>query len=125
MNRLLSAAVLLAVAWVGSAANPKEDAKEKDAERRVKDLESACEAYATNPANAKGKYPEKLADLITPPFSKSSYLKNGKDDLIDPWGKEFKYEVTKDKSGRVRTYIWTERTVEGKTKVYGEKPPKS
>jgi len=41
---------------------------------------------------------------------------------------EYKFEVQKEKqsdgSEIERPYVWTERKVDGKIKVYGQKPPK-
>lgn len=80
----------------------------------------ACEAYHETPKSGK-KYPAKLADLHTPPFSGGSFLRNGEDDLIDPWGNPFKYAVVPDAKGEPELYVWSERTVEGKLTLIGWK----
>jgi hypothetical protein len=106
-------------------ADPKEEeVKGTVAGLRARSIVLACEAYRANPANAKGVFPASLKDLVTPPFGGAAYLKNAQADLLDPWGREFRYEVVTDDKGGERPYVWTERTADGKTTVYGEKPPK-
>jgi hypothetical protein len=125
MNRLSgSLFMLLAVTGSAPAADPKEPAKEQVAALRTRALVAACESYAANPANEPGQYPEKLTELDAPRFQKASFLKNGKKDLLDPWGKEFKYELVEAEKGAKVPYVWAERDVDGKTKVYGQAPPK-
>jgi hypothetical protein len=126
MDRLLGSLIVFFLAtgpgW--TAEDPPEEAKEKAALLQARSLASACEAYAANPGNPKpAQHPQKLADLVAPPFVKAGFLKNGKADLFDPWGQEFKYEVVEVKDGVKLPYVWTERTVGGKTTVYGQKPP--
>ena len=57
----------------------------------------------------------------------ADFLQNGKKALIDPWGNEYKFAAVKKKlfgDTEVESlFIWTERTVDGKSKVYGNKPP--
>jgi hypothetical protein len=100
----------------------KEEAKEKTALLQTVTIRKACEQYYLNP-NSGGTYPKKLEDLIKPPWGGSSFLANGKDNLLDPWAKAFKYELAKDAKGFDKPFIWAERTVNGKTKVIGAKPP--
>ena len=40
------------------------------------------------------------------------------------WGEKLKYEVVKDKDGKERPYIWSERIVDGKKVIVGDAPPK-
>jgi hypothetical protein len=105
-------------------ADPKdEEAKGKVAGLRAEAVMLACEGYRINPANFNGVLPTSFTDLLIPPFGGPGFLKNGKADLLDPWGKEFKYRVAPDEKGQETPYVWTERTVDGETTVYGEKPP--
>src|SRR5262245_13183671 len=67
-------------------------------------LLSACEAYRMHPA-AKGKFPATLADLVTPPFGGTGYLKYGPQDLIDPWGNPYRYAVVPDDRGEPVAYV--------------------
>ena len=120
---LLTAAVLLGVPAVAVADDAKlEAAKRQRAELHCRSLLLACEAYAVNPANKTGAHPTILLELVKPPFGGASYLRDGEKDLVDPWGKMFQYAVAKDDKGTLRPYVWTERTVDGKTTVIGTKP---
>jgi hypothetical protein len=90
---------------------------------------AACEAYYAHPKSKK-TYPDQLANLLTPPFGGSSFLKNGTEDLIDPWGGPFQLgiDTTRAKvNGKdvevQRPYVWAERTIDGKVRVFGTKPP--
>ena len=100
----------------------QDGAKEKVAELSAKGLAQACEAYYLNPASG-DIYPQTLADLVKPPFGGASFVRNGAKDLIDPWGKEYKYALEALRDGTQVPRVWTERVVNGKTKVYGHKPP--
>lgn len=102
-----------------------EKAKEDKARRGCQSVVFACEAYQNHPQNKTGEYPAKLAELVKPPFGGPSFLRNGKDDLIDPWGNAFQYAVEKNKKGELKVFVWTERTVDGKPMVVGERPPAS
>lgn len=99
-----------------------EDAREEVAGMQIRGLLTACEAYIANP-NANGKPPEVPGYLVSPPWGGASFLKNGAKDLIDPWGRPYRYAAEPDERGELRAYIWTERTVNGKPKVIGTKPP--
>jgi hypothetical protein len=124
MNRLTCALVgLIATASLVWAHQPKLEAdKERQAVFQARSLETAAEVYYSHP-QSKNKYPEKLTDLLAPPFGGASFLRNGPADLVDPWGKTFQYATRKDAQGNERPYVWTERTVNGKTRVIGNKPP--
>jgi hypothetical protein len=112
----------LVVALVLGIFSAKQDeAKEKIAELNARGLMAACEAYYINPSSGL-MYPKTLTDLVVPPFG-GSLLKNGAKDLLDPWGKEYKYAAAVTDKGIPAGYVWTERVVNGKTKVYGRKPP--
>jgi hypothetical protein len=100
-----------------NAEDSKEDvAKEQQAKVGATVIEQACKKYYLE----NSKWPDKLEDI-------ANLLESGKKGLIDPWGKEFKFAIGKTKASDgtevERPYIWTERTVDGKTKVYGMKPP--
>jgi len=116
---------LVAVSLFSLPFGSPEKAKEDKASRGCVSIAQACEAYAVNPQNKTGAYPAKLAELVKPPFGGASFIRNGKDDLLDPWGNAFQYAVEKDKKGRLRPFAWSTRTVDGKTKVFGERPPSS
>jgi hypothetical protein len=78
----------------------------------------ACKKFYLE--NGGEKWPAKLADIVHD-------LKNPPKDLLDPWGKKYEYKLGKKKldDGTVVDewpYVWTERTVNGKVVVYGNKP---
>jgi type II secretory pathway pseudopilin PulG len=96
--------------------DPKDDAtKEVEARSRARVLEQAMKKYYVD----NGKWPAKIADV-------AMHLENGKKDVIDPWGKEYQFKIvnvkTEDGTEVERLYIWTERIVDGKTKVYSWPP---
>lgn len=121
---LLLAAALLGIPAGAATDDAKlEAAKRQRAELNCRSILLACEAYALNPANKAGTHPTILLELVKPPFGGASYLRDGEKDLVDPWDKMFQYAVAKDEKGNLRPYVWTERTVDGKTTVIGTKPP--
>jgi hypothetical protein len=75
-----------------------EEAKKAKARLACKGLATACEAYALHPANVEGKAPEQLTVLLAPGFG-SSFLRNGVEPLVDPWGKQYKLESVKRADG--------------------------
>jgi hypothetical protein len=96
--------------------DPKGDAaKEVEAISRARVLEQAMKKYYAD----NGKWPAKIADV-------AMHLENGKKDVIDPWGKEYQFKIVNVKAENgtevERLYIWTERIVDGKTKVYSWPP---
>src|SRR4051812_18609436 len=110
MTRLVCAVVVFAAGVSVRADDRFEATKEKIAEINARSIRAACEAYYVKHA----AYPTKLLDLVKPPGGGPSYLKEGAKDLLDPWGKEYKYEVaTDEKDGSTRAHVWCERTVDG------------
>jgi hypothetical protein len=122
MSRISAVVVVLFLGANFVAADDKDD--EDKAKLSCDSLLQACLAFKISPADGMGKqFPTVLLELAKPPNGRTSYLKNGEKDLIDPWGKTFQYAVAKDEKGELQAYVWTERTVGGKTKVIGTKPP--
>jgi hypothetical protein len=72
-------------------------------------LSQAAEAYRSHPNNPKHEFPRALTDLLKPPWGGSSYLKNGRADLLDPWGKEYEIEISQFEDGREYVFIKTTR----------------
>ncbi|HUR54263.1 MAG TPA: type II secretion system protein GspG [Gemmataceae bacterium] len=99
----------------------QDEAKEKMAELNARGLAQACEAFYLNP-NSNSIFPARLAELVNPPFGGASFVRNGAKDLLDPWGKEYKYALETLRDGAQVPRVWTERVVNGKAKVYGHKP---
>jgi hypothetical protein len=62
-----------------------------------------------------GKWPAQANDVV-------AHLEDGKKALLSPWGIPYQY-ILRIEDGRVVPYVWTEREVDGKAKIYGKKPP--
>ncbi|MBN9520920.1 type II secretion system protein GspG [bacterium] len=121
MRPLCVAVVVVAAAGLARGQDDVEKAKAEKAERSVKSLLAACEAYYVNPQSG-NTYPRTFGDLLKPPFGNASFLRDPTD-IIDPWGKQYKYQIAPQADGTPAPYIWSEREVGGKTRVYGKKPP--
>ncbi len=115
-----TAALVFACPLVAAA---DEAADEQKARLACESILTACEAFQTCPQNEKAAPPTVLMELVKPPFGGPSYLRNGAADLLDPWGNMLHYAVARNEKGELRAYVWSERTVGGKTKVVGTKPP--
>jgi general secretion pathway protein G len=94
---LVVVAILVILASVGIVATTKylEDARKSKAQLQCQSFAEACEAYYLNPQSG-GNYPTQLSDL-NQPFGGTggqSYLKNGVNDLVSPWGQQSQYVLT-------------------------------
>ncbi len=69
--------------------------KESNARLTCKYIAMACKAYRNHP-ESKGQYPEKLSDLLHPPFGGKPFLESDGRALIDPWGKPVQFEIVDD-----------------------------
>jgi hypothetical protein len=119
---MFNLSVAFVVAWSGFWGGTTDKAKESVAELSARGLAVACEAYYVNPSS-NNQPPKTLDDLVKPAFGGPSLVRNGAKDLLDPWGKKYQYAVGQDKDGSMMAFVWTERIVGGKVKVYGRKPP--
>jgi hypothetical protein len=110
--------MMVALTGTLRAEEPKKDdeaANEKIATQRATLLDTAVKTYYTQ----NKAWPSKLTDIVP-------LLVNGKKELLDPWGKEYQFQIkeVKEKGETFELpFIWTERTVGKETKVYGKKPP--
>jgi general secretion pathway protein G len=109
MEVLVVVAILVILAGVAIIAVPKyiDDARKSKAHLTASSLSQACEAYHINPANPDGSYPGSVQDLLHPPFGGSSYLKNGEQDLLDPWNRPFTLEQRTKSDNTVYILVWT------------------
>lgn len=92
---LVVVAILVILAGVGVVATTSylEKARKNQAVLQCKSLENACEAYYMDPQSG-GNYPQALGELLNPfggTAGAGSPLKNGQQDLIDPWGNPYQY----------------------------------
>ncbi len=76
-------------------AQEREHARKLRANLDCKGLETAIWAYMMNPANVHNAPPNSLLDLLRPQYGGQSLLRNGVENLVDPWGKQYRIEVTK------------------------------
>jgi hypothetical protein len=79
----------------------------------------ACVAYRMKTL-ANGKYPARLLDLIEPPAGMQPLLSGGKEEIIDPWGKPFRYVIVETPNGPA-PYVWTEFETKGELMLFGAK----
>ena len=109
---LVVVAILVILAGVGVVATTKylEDARKKQAQLQCKSLVQACETYYLD-AQSGHQYPETLQQLIQPfggTGGTGSLLKNGQNDLIDPWGQPYQYQVITHADGNVGPEVFTQ-----------------
>ena len=88
---LVVVAILVILAGVATVATTRylEDAKKSRAQLGCRGIAQAIEAYKSNPANTMNEDPTDLGQLLNPPFGGTAFLKNGQQDLIDPWGQPY------------------------------------
>jgi general secretion pathway protein G len=105
---LVVVAILVILAGVGVVATTRylEDARKSKAQLGAKGLEQAVMAYYANPQSG-NNYPENLNELLAPPFGGSSFLKNGQEDLIDPWGKPYQFQFITGQDGAQMPLVYT------------------
>jgi general secretion pathway protein G len=70
-------------------------------------IAAATEKYIENKDNTKHEPPRTLEDLVEPPFGGPSFLRNGRADLVDPWGAPYQMERRQYKDGTDYFFIWT------------------
>ncbi len=110
---LVVVAILVILATVATIATTRyiDDARKSKAHLTAKGIEQAIDAYYQNPANPYAGsvegYPQAPLALVQPPFGGPSFLKNGPEDLKDPWGKEFHWELTSKPDGTSYILVYT------------------
>jgi general secretion pathway protein G len=105
---LVVVAILVILAGVGIVATTRylEDSRKNTAQLNCQGLAQAVEAYRMNPQSG-NEYPETLAHLLQPPFGGTSFLKNGQNDLIDPWSHQYQYQLVQGADGAMMPLIYT------------------
>jgi general secretion pathway protein G len=107
---LVVVAILVILASVGIVATTKylDDARKSKAQLQCQTLAEACEAYYLNPMSG-GNYPSQISDLIQPFGGQGgqSYLKNGQQDLVSPWGpnQQFVLQTYQNSDGSSRPLV--------------------
>jgi general secretion pathway protein G len=98
--------VILSTVAVVATARYLEDARKNRAQLQCRSLASTIEAYYLNPQSG-NKYPESLEQLLQPPFGGTSLLKNGQEDLTDPWGKRYQVQMIQGQDGADMPLVFT------------------
>lgn len=118
---LVVVAILVILATVATVATQRyiEDAKKARAQLGCKSLETAIEAYIQNPQNPglteDQKQPQGPQDLYQPSFGGPSFLRNGAQDTLDPWGKPYQFQPQNRPDGT--SYILVTTTAPDGTQV--------
>jgi len=104
---LVVVAIVVILAGVGVVATTSylENAKKQKAQLGCKGLASAAEAYFLNPSSG-GQYPQDLPSLLNLPWG-GSLLKNGQQDIVDPWNKPYTYELRTLNNGEQVPFVHT------------------
>jgi general secretion pathway protein G len=118
---LVVVAILVILATVATVATTRyiEDAKKTKAQLGCKAIADACENYKNNPANTMSQPPQSLQELLTPTFGGTAFLKNGKDDLMDPWGHEYQMQTITQNDGSQIMLVSTTASDGVKISQYG------
>jgi general secretion pathway protein G len=97
---LVVVAILVILASIGVFAYMRylEDAKKNQAQLKAKAIATAVSAYTLHTANVGNMPPENLGVLINPGFG-TSFLENGEQDLLDPWGGQFQLGYVTEADG--------------------------
>lgn len=120
---LVVVAILVILATVATVATQRyiEDAKKARAQLGCKSLETAIEAYIQSPQNPNRdgtddqKMPGGPQELYQPSFGGPSFLRNGQQDTIDPWGKPYQFQTQTRADGT--SYILVTTTAQDGTQI--------
>jgi general secretion pathway protein G len=106
---LVVVAILVILAGVGVVATTRylEDARKSKAQMACQGIYQAMENYKNNPANTTNDYPSSLGELINPSIGGTGFLKNGQQDLIDPWGQQYQMQQTQMGDGTAGVIVFT------------------
>ena len=106
---LVVVAILVILASVATIATTRyiEDAKKAKAQLGCQALAQAIENYKNNAANTMNEPPTSLNDLLQPPFGGTGFLKNGQEDLLDPWGQQYSMQEYPQGDGSVIIQVFT------------------
>ncbi|MBX9582407.1 MAG: prepilin-type N-terminal cleavage/methylation domain-containing protein [Gemmataceae bacterium] len=106
---LVVVAILVILAGVGVVATTRylEDARKSKAQLACQGLVQAIGNYIDNPANTDRSPPTGPGDLLRPPFGGTGYLKNGEQDMYDPWGQQYQFEQIQQADGSQGYVVFT------------------
>jgi hypothetical protein len=98
---------------------PGMDVPATKAQLGCKALADVVENYTRHPANTNSEPPRTLDDLLAPPFGGAPLLRNGPNDLLDPWGKPYQMETRPQSDGTVIVLVWTRKPAGTPISQYG------
>lgn len=106
---LVVVAILVILAGVGVVATTRylEDARKSKAQLACRGISEAISNFITNPANTDAAPPTQPSELANPPFGGTGFLKNGQQDLIDPWGQQYQFEPIQQADGSDGYIVFT------------------
>ena len=120
---LVVVAILVILATVATIATTRyiEDAKKSKAQLGCQSIATAIEAYMQSPQNPgrdlndDQKMPQGIQELYQPSFGGPSFLRNGQQDTLDPWGKPYQFQPQTRADGT--TYILVHTTAQDQTPI--------
>jgi hypothetical protein len=125
MRKVLTVAAVFAVltysySWVGPLADAQfQPARVARATADVRTFTLAAHAYEVK----YGERPATLETLMTPPNGRPAFLEPKKENLIDPWGRPYKYDAKGPHNNGLKPDIWSEGPdPNDKTKVIANWP---
>ncbi|HYH64818.1 MAG TPA: prepilin-type N-terminal cleavage/methylation domain-containing protein [Urbifossiella sp.] len=106
---LVVVAILVILSTVAIVATTRylEDARKGRAQLQCRSLSTAIESYKVNAANPTFEEPTDLGQLLQPPFGGTAFLKNGDQDLIDPWGQQYQMKQYGQGDGTTIIQVYT------------------
>jgi general secretion pathway protein G len=113
---LVVVAILVILATVATVATTRyiEDAKKAKAQLGCKGISQAIESYRTAPGNPTNDDPSSLNELVHPQqIGGTSFLKNGQDDLVDPWGQQYQMKQIQQGDGTMTILVYTHSKNDG------------
>ncbi|HEX4607609.1 MAG TPA: prepilin-type N-terminal cleavage/methylation domain-containing protein [Urbifossiella sp.] len=120
---LVVVAILVILSTVAVVATTRylEDARKSRAQLQCRSLATAIETYYLNPQSG-NQYPDNLQQLLNPPFGGTSLLKNGQDDLNDPWGGQYQVQFIQGNDGAQMPLVHTTARDGTQISQYGAGP---
>jgi general secretion pathway protein G len=118
MEVLVVVAILVILATIAAVAVPKQlnEAKKGTAVTQCTTIAKAVEQYMISAANPgvsdEERMPNQLMDLVNPQWNDgsrpTSFLPDGRNSLIDPWGREYQTRNANRDDGTPYIIIWTQ-----------------
>ncbi len=110
LRMLLGVFVILGVGWVTwDSIVPINSltTKQSKAQLGCRGLAQAIEAFQKSPSNTQHALPRTLNELLQPPWGGQPFLKNGDEDLQDPWGQPYQMRAKTFEDGREYRLVFT------------------